>query len=768
MAKQRLIVVSNRLPVSVSRKDGELVFTPSAGGLATAMASLDVPEGSDRLWIGWPGIPTEDLKRGEKLKVTLELRKLGYVPVFLTRQQVALFYEGYANDTIWPLFHYFQSYAQYDKRYWEAYQEVNELFMKASVRHATTTSSFWIHDYHLMLLPRLLRQALPNASIGFFLHIPFPSYEIFRLLPNRKEILQGLLGANLVGFHIYDYARHFQSSVLRILGIESKHGVFHIGKRIVTADAFPIGIDYDKFVAALSDKNVIAQRKTIVKHHPGQKLLLSVDRLDYSKGIMKRLEAFEEFIKHHPEQQKKYQLIVIAVPSRIEVETYKRLRDDIEKYISRINGTYGTVDWVPISYQFKNLPFHELVALYAESDIALVTPLRDGMNLVAKEYLACKQDGRGVLILSEMAGAIDELPEALRINPNNIDSIVQAVEEALAMPKKQQALALESMQSRLSHYTVQRWAEDFMTELALSTDQQERRSEKLLTPKNEARLVRLYRKAQRRLVILDYDGTIKNFVKSPLPEDAAPDQSLLQLVSKLAAQPRTTVAIVSGRSRTALDAWFGDLPVSLAAEHGAWMKYHGQWSHQQHSLGEYKKKLIHIMHQYADRTPGAIVETKDFALVWHYRMVPTELAHARNASLRHDLNQVLAGTDIEIHNGSKIIEVKPRGIHKGAVAEDLAAVHKADFILCMGDDYTDEDMFKVLPEDAFTIKVSVSDTNARYQLQSVEDALALLEKLSQNQTTAIKETVKKQTATVRKRSIAITTKRVRTPRRKVS
>lgn len=729
MAKQRLIIVSNRLPVSVIKKDGELAFVASTGGLATAMSSLNVNDSSERLWIGWPGIPSEALSSAEKTAITTELRKSGCIPVFLSKEQVELFYDGYANDTLWPLFHYFQSYAQYDKKYWQAYKEVNAIFMQAVIRQANDNTAIWVHDYHLMLLPRMLRKELPNGIIGFFLHIPFPSYEIFRLLPNRKEILQGLLGANLVGFHIYDYARHFQSSVLRILGIESKHGVFHLGKRIVTTDAFPIGIDYQRFVDALDDPEVIDQRKTIAKHNVGQKLLLSVDRLDYSKGIIKRLEAFEEFLKKHPEEHKKIQLQVVAVPSRIEVETYKELRDDIEQYVSRINGTYGTVDWVPISYQFKNLPFHEIVALYAEADIALVTPLRDGMNLVAKEYVACKQNGRGVLILSEMAGAIDELPEALRINPNNIDSIVSSIEEALAMSKKDQALSLKSMQNRLSNYDVRRWAEDFMTELQISSDLQARQSAKLLKPETEAKIERIYSKAKERLIILDYDGTIRNFVDSPFPEDAAPDEALRGLVRDLSSQPHTTVAIVSGRPRKALDDWFGDLPVSLAAEHGAWMKYHGQWSHQTFSLGEQKAKLLKTMVQYAERTPGALVEEKDYALVWHYRMVPTELAHARNASLRHDLSQILVDTDIEIYNGTKIIEVKPRGIHKGAVAEDLMAVHKADFILCMGDDYTDEDMFRTLPEDAFTIKVGIEDTDARFQIPTIEDALSILKKL---------------------------------------
>ena len=383
MMKQKFIIVSNRLPVSVSKQDGKLVYSPSSGGLATAMASLGEAD-SKRLWIGWPGIASDELSPADKAAITRKLQTYGCYPVFLTQEQVNKFYAGYANDTIWPLFHYFQSYAQYDNAYWLAYKEVNAVFKKAIVQHADPHASIWIHDYHLMLLPKLLREALPSGTIGFFLHIPFPSYEIFRMLPNRTQVLEGLLGADLVGFHVYDYARHFLSSVLRILGIESSHGSVIMGDRVVKADAFPIGIDYEKFVEALSDEATIKEMELVQKHYQGQKILLSVDRLDYSKGIMKRLEAFEQFLHENPSYLKKVVLVIVAVPSRIEVETYKDLRDDIEKAIGRINGAFGTVDWTPISYQFKNLPFEQVVALFAKADVALLTPLRDGMNLVAK------------------------------------------------------------------------------------------------------------------------------------------------------------------------------------------------------------------------------------------------------------------------------------------------------------------------------------------------------------------------------------------------
>lgn len=723
MTKRKFVIVSNRLPVSVSKEDGKLVFKPSSGGLATAMATMS-DDSSDRIWIGWPGIASDDLTAAEKTQIVRKLRSYGCAPVFLTKDQIHQFYDGYANDTLWPLFHYFQSVAQYDNVYWEAYKEVNNLYKKAVVRHTDPSASIWIHDYHLMLLPKLLRQSLPESSIGFFLHIPFPSYEIFRQLPNRKEIIEGLLGANLVGFHVYGYARHFLSSVQRILGIDHSRGSIFMRDRIVRVDAFPIGIDYQKFVDALDNEKTLQEMHTLEDHYKNQKIILSVDRLDYSKGIMKRLEAFEQFLKENPAYHKRVTLVVIAVPSRIEVESYKELRDVIEKAISRINGAYGAVDWTPISYQFKNLPFEQIVALFAKSDVALITPLRDGMNLVAKEYIAAKQRTAGVLILSEMAGAVDELPEALPINPNDINSIVSAIKTALKMPKKEQRERLKSMQRRLSRYTVQRWASDFVHELQKSRQVQVQQNSKILMPALEEKLIRQFKQANRRLILLDYDGTLRGFVSNP--KKAVPSATLLGLLRSLTSLPNTQLGIVSGRSRDMLEGWFGSMPIALAAEHGAWMKYGGEWSQQQVTLHEHKKSIMPILELYAERTPGARVEEKDFALVWHYRDVQTELAHARNDNLRYELGQLLRGSDIGIYNGAKIIEIKPRSVHKGAVAEDLAAIHPSDFILCIGDDYTDEDMFRALPEEAHTIKVGLGETAARFQVTSVDDVLRLL------------------------------------------
>jgi trehalose 6-phosphate synthase/phosphatase len=729
MQTQKFIIVSNRLPVSVTKENGTLVYTPSNGGLASAMSSIGGDQ-SEQLWIGWPGIAVDDLTPAEKSAITRKLKGFGCAPVFLSQKQIDNFYYGYANDTIWPLFHYFQSIAKYTNAFWAGYREVNALFKKAVVKYANPDASIWVHDYHLMLLPQMLRATLPGSTIGFFLHIPFPSYEIFRLLPNRAEVLEGLLGADLIGFHVYDYARHFLSSVLRILGIESNHGSIILNERVIKADAFPLGIDYNRYASALREEKTIEEVKLLDEHYAGKKIILSMDRLDYSKGIMKRLEAFDRLLQENPKTHKKVVLFVHAVPSRTEVESYQELRNEIEKTVSRLNGAYGSVDWTPVAYQFKHLPFEQIVALLTKADVALLTPLRDGMNLVAKEYVATKQRKPGVLILSEMAGAVDELPEALRINPNDIDAIVQALKIALKMPKKTQLAKLKSMQRRLSRYTVQRWANDFIEQLERSKQDQLQQSSKLLTVEGEDKIVRQFKKAKRRLLLLDYDGTLRGFAPTHDPGQAAPPKSLLNLIKDLAGLPHTKVCIISGRPRKALNSWFYGLPLSLAAEHGAWMKYNGEWSQQPVSLHEHKKVILPVLEHYAERTPGARIEEKDFALVWHYRNVPTELAHARNASLRYELSQLLANTDLTIHKGAKIIEIKPRTVHKGAVVEDLMAIHRADFVLCIGDDYTDEDMFRALPEDAYSIKVGLGDTSARYQVTSIKKVLGLLRKLA--------------------------------------
>jgi len=726
--KHEFIIVSNRLPVNVTKENGVLEFHPSTGGLATAMSS--VGQGQDKVWMGWPGIASDDLTVADKRIITHRLRKYDCVPVFLTKKQITGYYDGYANATIWPLFHYFHNQAVYDTTFWEPYTEVNRIFQRAVVRRASPNATIWVHDYHFMLLPRMLRKELPASSIGFFLHIPFPSYEIFRLLPHRVDVLRGLLGADLVGFHTYDYARHFISSVQHVLGYETKLGSVITNTREITVDVFPIGIDYQKFVSALQNPTVKNEMQQLREHYGKQKLVISVDRLDYSKGIVNRLEAFDMFLERHPNYIGKVSLAMVAVPSRIDVDAYKQLRDTIELTVSRINGKYATMDWSPISYQYKNLPFEQIVALYATADIALVTPLRDGMNLVAKEYVAAKGKRAGVLILSEMAGAANELAEAIRVNPYDAADIVGALERALKMSATQQKINLKAMQGRISRYSVTRWANDFIEQLAHAKVNAAGTTRQNLNPPEQNKLLEAYTAAKTRLFLLDYDGTLKDYVPPTSKDRARPARSLVGRLSALAADPRNRVCIISGRTRQVLQAWFGSLPLTLVAEHGAWIRHDGQWKKADIDFDQYKKKLLPLMQSYAERTPGTTVEEKDFALVWHYRGVTPELAYVRKVGLKHDLRVALSGTDADVFEGNKILEVKPRSISKGALASEILTHTGADFVLCAGDDYTDEDMFTALPSSAWTIKVGPGATQARHHIESVEDMVSLLGRLA--------------------------------------
>ena len=727
----RLVIVSNRLPVSVSKQNGKLHFKSSSGGLATAMSSLNRKD-IEQIWIGWPGIASNDLTKSEKNRIIKELKKHGCVPVFLDSIQVENFYYGYANDTLWPLFHYFPVYTKHQTSFWAAYKDVNEQYNEVVAQNTDNNSTIWIHDYHLMLLPGMVRQNFQNSSIGFFLHTPFPSYEIFRLLPHRKEVLEGLLGCDLVGFHIYDYVRHFFVSTLRLLGLENKHGIVRIDDRYVKADSFPIGVDYKKFEDAAKKSLATKFGKVLTtKEYKKLKIILSVDRLDYSKGIIKRLEAFEKFLENNPKYHKKVKLIIIAVPSRTEVETYQDLKTEIDIKISHINGKFGMLSWTPISYHFRNLPFEEVVALYARSDIALVTPLRDGMNLVAKEFVASKINHDGVLILSEMAGAADELQEALCVNPNDVESIVTSLRTALEMPKDEQKKRIKTMQDRISTYTVQRWGNDFLEQLLKARERQKERSKHFINKKELADVSKKYKESIKRVMFFDYDGTLKEFTRDYSSSKSAPPKSLIELLKKLTNDRKNRVFIISGRPHKSLEEWFGKMNIDLVAEHGAWIRTNGKWKHDRDSVNDFKPLLLPIFDRYTERTPGAKTEEKTSSIVWHYRKVSPELAYTRRASLRRTLENAINKDELAVYAGNKIVEVKAKSINKGEIVDNALKGKYYDFILTIGDDYTDEDMFKASGEEAISIKVGHEETLAKYKVRSVKEVIKLLNSLTE-------------------------------------
>ncbi|CAM9020191.1 glycosyltransferase family 20 protein [Wickerhamomyces anomalus NRRL Y-366-8] len=462
-----VLVVSNRIPVTLKKtEDGQYQYNMSSGGLVTALQGLK--KTSTFQWFGWPGweVPEKD-----QAKVTKDLdEKFNASPVFLNDDVAELHYNGFSNSILWPLFHYHPGEINFDENAWAAYNEANRAFATEIMKHVKDGDVVWVHDYHLMLLPELLRdeiqkRGIKDVKLGFFLHTPFPSSEIYRILPVRQEILKGVLSCDLIGFHTYDYARHFLSSVERILGVKTlPNGVEYKG-RYVNVGAFPIGIDVGNFTEGLKKPEVIKRVTALKEKFKDTKIIVGVDRLDYIKGVPQKLHAFEVFLNEHPEWIGKVVLVQLAVPSRGDVEEYQSLRATVNELVGRINGTFGTVEFVPIHFMHKSIPFDELISLYSVSDVCLVSSTRDGMNLVSYEYIACQEELKGSLILSEFTGAAQSLNGALIVNPWNTDELAQAIHESLTLPDEKRAANHTKLFNYISKYTSAFWGENFVKEL---------------------------------------------------------------------------------------------------------------------------------------------------------------------------------------------------------------------------------------------------------------------------------------------------------------
>ena len=721
----RTIIVSNRLPVKVQKDNkGELHYKPSEGGLATGLGSV-YKEG-DNVWIGWPGLYFQN--EDNKKEATARLKDENMWPVFLTENEIKLYYEGFSNETLWPTFHYFNQYALYRKSYWLEYQKVNQKFCDEVVAVANPDDTIWIHDYQLMLLPDMIRQKLPDASIGFFLHIPFPSFEVFRLLPWRRELLDGVLGSDLIGFHTYDDMRHFLSSVSRINFIGNNHGQIMRDRRTIVVDSFPIGIDYDKYAASAASPATLSREVKFRTSLGDQKLMLSIDRLDYSKGIPARLEIFDIFLGKHPEYQGKVSLLMIVVPSRDNVEKYKHLKEEVDLLVGRINGKYGSMNWTPIHYFYRSFPLEDLSAFYRMADVALVTPMRDGMNLVCKEFVASKLDKHGVLILSEMAGASKELSEAIIVNPNDKHQVVAAIYEALTMPEEEQEVHMNYMQDTLKKFNIHHWVKLFLDRLTVVKEKQKKMATKVMDSTMKARLLEDFEGSKERLLFLDYDGTLVPFNSDP--QKAKPDQQLLDIIDGLIAMENTHVILISGRDKNTLQKWLGHFDVEFVGEHGVWVRMRGEdWKTVDTLDGSWKEEIRPILEMYCDKTPRSFVEEKDYSLVWHYRKVETGLGELRAREIISHLKYLSVNMNLQVLEGNKVVEIKNLEVNKGKASARWLEKSKADFIMAIGDDWTDEDTFKAMPEGAYTIKVGDLRSGARF---SVRDHLAvrdLLEKM---------------------------------------
>ena len=732
----KTIIISNRLPVQLQISNGTINAIPSVGGLATGMKS--VHSGGDSLWIGWSGLTDEEIPEKLEPKIDSALAEHGSSKVRLTEAEVEGFYFGFSNRTIWPLFHYFLEYSEFELDSWNIYKSVNQKFADAILEKSNEDDTIWIHDYQLMLVPQMVREKRPNIAIGFFLHIPFPSYEIFRTLPWREEVLQVLLGAVLIGFHTYDYERHFLSSVRRLLGLEVSFNDIYLDNRIIKVDSFPMGIDYKKFSEAAKEhqKNTSDQQSDLqqrLNNHkrstPDAKLILSIDRLDYSKGIAKRLNAFEYFLNKYPQYKEKVRLIILAVPSRSNVPQYKLLKKEIDELVGRINGDFSTVSWTPIWYFYRSVPFENLIDLYTSSDIAWLTPLRDGMNLVAKEYVATRTDKTGVLILSEMAGSANEMNESLLINPNNFEQIADALVEAINMPIEEQKARNTHLQKRLKRYNVEKWANDFMTSLYAQKDRESLNVSKRLTENRLTTVLEEFSKAKKRILFLDYDGTLSGFHVDP--QKASPDKELYQLLDSLNALKNTEVYLVSGRDKETFSKWFLPKKYNMIAEHGVWISEKGkEFRMLENVKNDWMEKIRPVLESFVDRTPGSFIEEKNYSLAWHYRKTDPDFGTLRASELNTVLTSLIANDDLSVLNGNKVMEIKSSNVNKGRATLRVLGEDDYDFAFAIGDDWTDEFMFQELPESTVTVKVGRQKTQARYFIDNIKYVRNLLKRFT--------------------------------------
>jgi trehalose 6-phosphate synthase/phosphatase len=692
-----IVVVSNRLPFTFTRTADGIERTTSAGGLVSALAPVLQKRGGT--WIGWPGT---DLRVGEKLATGGEPYQI--TPVNLSSSEVAGYYHGFSNRTLWPLMHSLSDRTRFDSKDWRTYEVVNDRFGATAASEAVANDAgfVWVHDYQLMLTPARIRRNLPGTGIGFFLHIPFPPHDIFRLLPWDRELLRGLLGADLVGFHVRSYAANFFDCVERSLGarVNRTDGLIEYGDRTTRVGAFPIGIDFERFEsqALAGPPHPEARRERVV---------LGIDRLDYTKGIPERMRAFERMLELHPEHRERVVLLQLTVPSRSQVREYKELKREIDELVGRINGRFATAGWSPIRYLYRSFDQKRLCSIYRDADVGLVTPLRDGMNLVAKEYVACQVADPGVLVLSKLAGSAQTMREALRVNPYDIDGTAEAIHRALVMDESERRSRIAALRRRERRDDIDAWVRSF-----LEAADDERAELRPIEDEDFEKWLGEFLHRYELALFLDYDGTLCPLREHPSLAVLSPE--MRSALARCAERRDTQVAVISGRALDDVRSMVDRPDLIYAGNHGLEMAgvdfphfIHEDLIHYRHRAEELSRSLEKLA------VEGAWTEAKGPTLTYHYRSVPLQNRDA----LISEAKAMIHDAGYQARDAHHAVEARPPiGWDKGhAVLHVLRSLRGPAWseqvrVIYIGDDHTDEDAFRFLAGLAITFRVGSADT----------------------------------------------------------
>ncbi|XP_028799289.1 alpha,alpha-trehalose-phosphate synthase [UDP-forming] 5 [Neltuma alba] len=782
ISQDRMIIVGNQLPLQAHRKDdGKWDFTLDEDSLL-----LQLKDGlGDDVEVIYIGCLKEEIDVSEQDDVALYLLDtFKCVPTFLPPELFSKFYHGFCKQHLWPLFHYMLPLSpdlggRFDRSLWQAYVSVNKIFADKVMEVISPDDDFvWVHDYHLMVLPTFLRKRFNRARLGFFLHSPFPSSEIYRTLPVRDELLRALLNSDLIGFHTFDYARHFLSCCSRMLGLsyQSKRGYIGLEYygRTVSIKILPVGIHIGQLQSVMNLPETENKVSELRDQFRGQTVMLGVDDMDIFKGISLKLLAMEQLLYQHPDKRGQVVMVQIANPARGRGKDVQEVQSETYATVKRINDTFGRPGYTPVILIDTPLKFYERIAYYIIAECCLVTAVRDGMNLIPYEYVICRQGNekldqilginpfsqkRSMLVVSEFIGCSPSLSGAIRVNPWNIDAVAEAMDSALVIPESEKQMRHEKHYRYVSTHDVAYWARSFLQDLERACrDHLRRRCWGIgfglgfrviaLDPNfrklSVEHIVSAYKRTKHRAILLDYDGTMMQ----PGTISTTPSADAVGILKSLCSDPDNVVFIVSGKERKTLTDWFSSCErLGIAAEHGYFLKTSNaaEWETCL-SVPDFDWKQIAepVMQLYTETTDGSNIEAKESALVWNYQYADRDFGSCQAKELLDHLESVLANEPVSVKSGPHIVEVKPQGVNKGIVAERLLITMREkgvipDFVLCIGDDRSDEDMFEVIMSaretlspvaEVFACTVGQKPSKAKYYLEDTSEILRMLQGLA--------------------------------------